>query len=131
VVAFLSTTGASTVRAEEDKPAIDFAHTVVPILKSHCVECHGGHRHEGDFSINTREMIVDSSSAIPGNSAESYIIEMVTAADPKVRMPKDKPPLSDADVQTLRDWIDAGLPWEPGFSFAPRDYEPPLRPRRP
>ncbi|HEY3391602.1 MAG TPA: PSD1 and planctomycete cytochrome C domain-containing protein [Lacipirellulaceae bacterium] len=127
----LSTIGGALLRAEEDKPAIDFAHSVVPILKAHCVECHGGHRHEGDFSINTREMIVDSSSAIPGNSAESYIIEMVTTADAEVRMPKDKPPLSEAEVKTLREWIDAGLPWEAGFSFAPRDYEPPLRPRRP
>jgi hypothetical protein len=122
---------ASTARSEPTKPAIDFAHDVVPILKEHCVECHGGHRHEGDFSINTREAIVDSSSAVPGDAANSFLIEMVTTADPKVRMPKGKPPLPDAAVTTLREWIDAGLPWEPGFTFAPRTYEPPLRPRRP
>jgi hypothetical protein len=127
----LGMTSGAALRAQESKPAFDFAHSVVPILKAHCVECHGGHRHEGDFSINTREMIVDSSSAIPGNSAESYIIEMVTTADAEVRMPKDKPPLSESEIKTLREWIDAGLPWEAGFSFAPRDYEPPLRPRRP
>ena len=34
-------------------------------------------------------------------------------------------------MKTLRDWIDAGMPWEAGFTFAARDYEPPLRPRRP
>ena len=34
-------------------------------------------------------------------------------------------------MKTLREWIDAGLPWEAGFTFAARDYEPPLRPRRP
>jgi hypothetical protein len=119
------------LRAEELKPAIDFAHDVVPILKEHCFECHGGHRHEGEFSINTRETIVDSSSAVPGDAAKSYLIEMVTTADPEVRMPKDKPPLPDAAVRTLREWIDAGLPWEAGFTFAPRTYEPPLRPRRP
>jgi hypothetical protein len=121
----------AALHAEESKPSIDFAHSVVPILKAHCAECHGGHRHEGDFSINTREMIVDSSSAIPGNSAESYIIEMVTTAEATVRMPKDKPPLAEETVNILREWIDAGLPWEPGFSFAPRDYEPALHPRRP
>ena len=56
---------------------------------------------------------------------------MVTTTDAEVRMPKDKPPLPEATVQTLREWIDAGLPWEAGFTFAVRDYEPPLRPRRP
>ena len=60
---------ASSVTAEDVEPAIDFAHEVVPILKEHCVECHGGHRHEGDFSINTREAFVDSSSAVPGDAA--------------------------------------------------------------
>jgi hypothetical protein len=115
----------------EARPTIDFAHDVVPILKEHCFECHGGHRHEGDFSINTREAIVDSSSAVPGDSANSYLIEMVTTADAETRMPKDKPPLPEPVVKTLREWIDAGLPWEAGFTFAPQTYEPPLRPRRP
>jgi hypothetical protein len=122
---------AGIVRGDEARPVVDFAHEVIPILKEHCYECHGGHRHEGDFSINTREAIVDSSSAVPGDSANSYLIEMVTAADPEIRMPKEKPPLPEEAVKKLRDWIDAGLPWEAGFTFAPRDYEPPLRPRRP
>jgi hypothetical protein len=122
---------ARLVRAQDDKPTIDFAHDVVPILKEHCFECHGGHRHEGEFSINTREAIVDSTSAIPGDADASYIIEMITTADAELRMPKDKPPLPEATVQKLRDWINAGLPWEAGFTFAVRTYEPPLRPRRP
>ena len=40
----------------------DFAHRVVPILRQHCVECHGGRRHEGDFSLNTREALLDGGS---------------------------------------------------------------------
>jgi hypothetical protein len=130
--AIMVVTGAARlVAAQDGKPTIDFAHEVVPILKEHCFECHGGHRHEGEFSINTREAIVDSTSAIPGDADASYIIEMITTADAEVRMPKDKPPLPDATVEKLRDWINAGLPWEAGFTFAVRTYEPPLRPRRP
>jgi hypothetical protein len=135
IIATLATVFATLLslssRAEESPAKIDFAHTIVPILKEHCYECHGGHRHEGEFSINTREALVDSTSAIPGDSEKSYLIEIITSDDPDFRMPKDKPPLPDAVVKTLREWIDAGLPWEPGFTFAPRDYEPPLRPRRP
>jgi hypothetical protein len=76
-------------------------------------------------------MIVDSTSAIPGDADKSYLIEMVTTSDVKTRMPKDKPPLSAEDIKTLRDWIDVGLPWDDGFTFAATDYEPPLKPRRP
>jgi hypothetical protein len=122
---------AIAARSEEGESRIDFAHAVVPILREHCFECHGGHRHEGDFSINTREAIVDSSSAVPGDADASYLIEMITTDDADVRMPKDKPPLPEETVQKFRDWINAGLPWEAGFTFAVRTYEPPLRPRRP
>ena len=129
LAAFFAGNGA--VWAQEEAAEIDFAHTVVPVLKEHCFECHGGHRHEGDFSINTRELIVESGVAEPGNAAASYLVDLVTNEDAEIRMPKDKPPLPAAAVRTLREWIDAGLPWEAGFTFAPRDYEPPLRPRRP
>src|SRR5207253_8462067 len=68
---------------------------------------------------------------VPGNAAGSHLIELVTSDDKDVRMPKDKPPLSEEELKTLRRWIDAGAPWESGFTFAGRNYEPPLRPRRP
>lgn len=117
--------------AEDGRPMIDFAHDVVPILKAHCVECHGGQRSEGDFSINTREELIESGAVEPGAAASSHLVELLTTDDPEIRMPMEKPPLSVADVQKLRAWIDADLPWEEGFTFATRAYEPPLRPRRP
>jgi hypothetical protein len=122
---------APAVYAEDVSPTIDFAHEVVPILKEHCLECHGGHRHEGDFSINTRELMVDSGLVEPGDADASHLIALLTTDDAEVRMPKEKPPLPEAAVNTLRKWINDGLPWEPGFSFLPSDYEPPLKPRRP
>ena len=129
VVVLTALDGSGRVRAEE--VGIDFAHDVLPVLKAHCVECHGGHRNEGEFSINTRELIVDAGMAEPGDAAGSFLIELVTSSDAEIRMPKDKPPLPQSAVKTLREWIDAGLPWEAGFTFALREYEPPLRPRRP
>ncbi len=122
---------AGGTRAQDAAPKFDFAHAIVPILKQHCVECHGGHRHEGDFSINTRASLLEGGSIVPGDAASSYLIELVTSDDKDVRMPKDKPPLSEAEIKSLREWIDADAPWETGFTFAPTDYEPPLRPRRP
>ncbi len=117
--------------ADDAKPQVDFAHEVVPILREHCLECHGGHRHEGDFSINTRASFVDSAVAEPGDADSSHLIELLTTDDVEMRMPKEKPPLPEAAVNTLRKWINEDMPWEPGFSFAPSNYEPPLHPRRP
>lgn len=111
--------------------SFDFAHRVVPILKAHCNECHGGFRKEGEFSINTREAFVESGVVEPGDADASHLIEIVTAEDAGLRMPKDKPALSEAEVATLREWIAADFPWDDGFTFAISNYEPPLRPRRP
>ncbi len=109
----------------------DFAHRVAPILKQQCVECHGGRRHEGDFSLNTREVLISGGAVEPGHGADSHLIELVSSTDPDERMPKKKPPLSTDEIKTLTEWIDAGAPWDAGFTFAANDYDPPLRPRRP
>ena len=70
---------ASTASAEETGTKIDFPHSIVPILKAHCVECHGGHRHEGDFSLNTRESVLKAEAVVPGKSAESRLIDTVVS----------------------------------------------------
>src|SRR5262249_19899690 len=119
----------SSAAAADSQSKIDFPHSIVPILKAHCVECHGGRRHEGDFTINTREEILKSGTVEPGKSADSHLIDLVISTDKEERMPKGKPALSAADVKKLRDWIDQGIPWEAGFTFALKEYEPPLKPR--
>jgi hypothetical protein len=122
---------APSAAAADSQSKIDFPHSIVPILRVHCVECHGGRRHEGDFSINTREEILKAGAVEPGKSADSHLIDLVTSTDKEERMPKGKPALSADEVKTLRDWIDQGMPWEAGFTFALKEYEPPLKPRRP
>ncbi len=125
--AILQVNVSATASADE----FDFAHRVVPILQKHCIECHGGRRHEGDFSLNTRETLLEAEAVSPGKSSDSYLIDLVTSEDPDERMPKKKPPLSAEDIENLREWIDAGAPWDAGLTFAATDYEPPLLPRRP
>jgi len=111
---------------------IDFAHDVVPILKSHCVECHGGEKAEGGFSLNSRELILDAEAVVPGSAEESELIERIISADSELQMPPaDQPRLKKPEIEVLRAWIDQGLTWEEGFTFAVARYEPPLKPRRP
>jgi len=123
---FLSVTAVSAT-AE-----VDFVHQVVPILKEHCTECHGGEKAKGGFSQNTREMFLEDEAAAPGSAAESYFLELIEDSDPEFQMPpekKDRVPA--AQVAILKTWIDEGMKWEPGFTFGVKNYEPPLKPRRP
>lgn len=110
---------------------LDFAHDIVPILRQHCVECHGGREAKGSFSLNTRELWIGSGHLDLDQPADSRMLELVRSTDTDDQMPpKAKPRLSDKEIGLLERWVAAGAPWEAGFSFAPKAYEPPLRPRR-
>lgn len=112
--------------------SLDFAHEVAPILEKHCVECHGGEKSKGGFSINTRALVLDADVLKLGHPGDSLMIEVLTEKDPDLRMPppgKKKEALNAAEIKILSRWIAAGAPWTEGFTFAADRYEPPLRPR--
>lgn len=118
--------------SQADGQAIDFSHEVVPILRKHCVECHGGREAKGSFSLNTRALLVESGHVDMENAADSRLIELVQSTDEDDQMPpKENPRLKPEEIKILEKWIASDLAWESGFSFAPQAYEPPLKPRRP
>lgn len=110
--------------------AVDFAHDVLPILKSRCAECHTNGKYKGGFSLDTREAAIKSGLA-PGKATATELWKRVTSDDPDVRMPPKGKPLTPQETARLRDWIDKGLSWQPGFSFKVAAYVAPLKPRRP
>jgi len=124
-----------------NKPG-DFAHTVVPILKKHCVACHAGNEKKGGFSINTRETLLRGGESISGvgldgdrsatdvlHAVAKGLRERIETQDKDVRMPPEGPGLTEDEKVVLIGWIEQGMSWEPGFTFGERSYEPPLRPR--
>ncbi len=113
----------------------DFAHRILPVLKKHCAECHTADQKKGSFSLNTRESMLaggESGAAILSkDGVSSELLVRITSKDPDVRMPPEGAGLSDAEINAFQLWVQAGLTWEPGFSFGKQSYEPPLLPRRP
>ena len=113
----------------------DFAHKILPVLKKHCAQCHTGEQKKGGLSLNTRESMLSGGESgaeiLSKNAASSELIERVTSKDPDLRMPPEGPGLSDDEIISVKQWVQAGLPWEPGFSFGKQTYEPPLLPRKP
>jgi len=113
---------------------VDFHKQVLPILANSCLKCHGNGQRKGGFSIDTRESVLkggeSGAAVIPGNSAKSYLVELLTSDDDDVRMPAQGPRLTTAQLTVMRNWIDGGLPWEKGFSFTKLPAAP-LNPRRP
>ena len=114
---------------------VDFAHQVVPVLREHCAKCHLEDARKGGLSMNTRELLLKGSEdgvvVEPGKAANSLLIDLVLSGDKTERMPPKGERLKPEEVAVLREWIDGGLKWEPGFTFGKNVYEPPLKPRLP
>ncbi len=101
---------------------IDFTKEIKPILETGCVKCHGRGKAKGDFSVENRDKLLKGGESgpaiVPGKSAESHLIELVSGLDPDNVMPKKGSKLKPEQVGLLRAWIDQGAPWDANVSFA-------------
>ncbi len=113
---------------------VDFVRDVRPIFDSACVKCHGKGKDKGGFSLETREMFFkggDSGSPIvPGKSADSLLIELVSGLDAEKVMPQKGSKLKPEQVSLLRAWIDQGAAWPAEVTFAKTPVHN-LHPRKP
>jgi hypothetical protein len=94
--------------------AIDFVRDIQPLLQRRCLACHGA-KAEGDLRLDARRFAArgghTGSPILGGDAATNAILQRITTADASLRMPKDRPPLSDDEQQILRRWVEAGTPW--------------------
>ncbi len=112
---------------------VDFAHEVVPLINKHCIECHSGDKAKGGLSMDTKALLLEADVLELGKPENSLMIDVVTSTDPDDKMPppeKKKAALNDQEIDVLKRWITAGIPWTEGYTFAKERYEPPLRPRK-
>jgi hypothetical protein len=115
--------------AQKSKP-VDFAHDIIPIIKSRCAECHANGKYKGSLSMDTRADLLKSKAVVPGKSDTSELIKRVTSDKADYQMPPKGDRLTPKQVALLTAWIDQDLTWEAGFSFKANVYVPPLEPRR-
>ena len=125
---FFCTTQTSAQQSDNTK--IDFAHDIVPVLKKHCSRCHSNGTYDGGFSIDNRAAIIESGTVVPGSADQSELVDRIESDDEEYRMPHEGQPLSQPEINALKNWIDTNLPWEPGFNFKKTTWRAPLKPRR-
>ncbi|HEV8060081.1 MAG TPA: DUF1549 domain-containing protein, partial [Gemmataceae bacterium] len=130
-LAILSVGIAGERAGAQTPPSIDFSHDIAPIVKARCAECHTNGKSKGSLSLDTRESLLKAKVVVPGKSAASDLLKRVTSNDSTQRMPPKGAPLTAEQVESIRAWIDQGVPWQAGFSFKVAAYVAPLKPRRP
>lgn len=117
---------------------VDYLREVKPILTQHCVRCHGAEKMEAGLRVDTAEAAFvggDSGPLFkPGAPDASLLLKIVAGPHEDIpQMPYKRPPLSAADIATLRSWItegaDAPANEEPGrfvhWAFVPPVAHPP------
>lgn len=102
---------------EKVLPKISYSKQVIPILQTHCLECHvpgaPGEKASG-LDVSTHQALMKGTKFGPvikaGDSLSSTLVILVEGrADPSIKMPHgDRPALSASEIKTLRQWIDQG-----------------------
>uniref|UniRef100_UPI0025F3CB9B DUF1549 domain-containing protein n=1 Tax=Algoriphagus sp. TaxID=1872435 RepID=UPI0025F3CB9B len=103
---------------------INFSTEIKPILNKHCISCHGGVKKNGGFSVLFEDealAITESGhpAIIPGDPQNSELIKRLTESDPELRMPYEKPPLSEEEIELLTTWIRQGANWGKHWAYEP------------
>jgi mono/diheme cytochrome c family protein len=133
---------AAALQAQEGaaSPKVDFVRDVQPIFKASCLECHGPQKQKGQFRLDSKTHAmkggITGKAIVPGKGAESPLVQLLLLADPDERMPRKAKPLSKAQIDLLRAWIDQGAAWPDSASVDAKvqqhwAYVKPERPRMP
>jgi len=87
---------------------VSFAHDVLPIIESRCINCHGGDRTEKGLNLKSYADMMQGSENGPivtaGDAADSKLVELIAAQ----KMPKRGPKLTPPQVELITEWVNQG-----------------------
>jgi hypothetical protein len=103
---------ARTPRLDTTRAAQAVTYTEVhAILRERCEHCHNEDKAKGGLLMTSYEAMLaggeHGSAILPGESASSRLVQMIEGTLTP-RMPHKEEPLSRAEIELIRRWIDAG-----------------------
>jgi hypothetical protein len=101
--------GRAANAAVAESPQLTFEKDIKPILRAHCLDCHGGvEGKKGKLDLRLVRTMVsggETGAAIePGNPDESYLVARIEDGE----MPPKGAGLKPEELKKLKDWIAAG-----------------------
>lgn len=113
----------------------DYVRDVQPVLAKKCSGCHGTARQMAGLRFDSSSTV--AKVVAPGDASKSALIQRVTSTKPGFKMPPVGEALTDAEIASVRAWIDAGakIPVEQAGAGATRSshwsFQPIKRPAVP
>lgn len=122
------------IQSCQSSDPIDFSSQIKPILNNKCISCHGGVKKSAGFSLLFEEEALSNTKSgrpaiIPGDASASELIRRINEENLEMRMPYEKPKLSDEEIDLLTRWIDQGAKWGQHWAYSlPEKVEVPAIP---
>ena len=110
-VAVLLMAAAPSLAAEPSSPAPVFESEVLPILTAHCFKCHGLEARKASLDLRSVGLMLrggeNGAVIAKGSSKDSPLYARIADCS----MPPEKElPLTEAKIELIRRWLDAGAP---------------------
>jgi hypothetical protein len=105
--------------ANSVQAAIDFANDIKPILETRCLRCHGPEKQKGKLRLDQKEVARrtgEGAVIVPGNADQSELVRLISLpkGDDDI-MPNEGEPLTKAQIESIRTWINEGAHWPDGL----------------
>jgi len=108
-------TSVSSNLADRAKMNGVFVTKVEPVLRKHCLKCHGPEKQKGDYRVDDMKILFaggesEEPAIVPGDPGGSKLIKgiLLPEDDDDVMPPEGKGHLSDDEALTLIKWIQTG-----------------------
>ena len=101
---------------------VEFNRDIRPILSDKCFACHGPDAKTKNIPLRLDvEADAKARAIVAGKPEESELIKRITAERPARRMPPvfTGHKLSEKEIETLKQWIREGAPWQAHWAFLP------------
>jgi mono/diheme cytochrome c family protein len=95
---------------------VDFAKQIQPIFEKSCIKCHGPEKQKGGLRLDQKEAALkggkDAVAIVPGDATKGDLYRRITLPDGSDDiMPNQGSPLTKAETDLIRDWINQGANW--------------------
>ncbi len=88
------------------------------VMKNHCYNCHGATKQKGDLRLDQEVAATTGGesgvpSIVPGDAHASYVVErmLLPREDEDAMPPESKTAVTEAGIQAIVAWIEAGAVW--------------------
>jgi len=93
-----------------------FDQEIRPLFESRCYECHGPQKQKSGLRLDRKSSAFQGGDSgkpavVPGKSAESVLLQKITSKDSDEVMPPKGEKLTAAQIDMIKQWIDAGAGW--------------------